>query len=221
MPKAPSVPPASAPQLAASDGPSIVRSKALKQYRLGETDLNSIMPVKIRPHPVGVGARYYNLKDVVALDECLNSALPDPAERAEESGKQIKAFEAMKKYKLNRAQLARIKPVSEVHMPERKVPIVLVYNLSDVEALAAPIAAAAVYAMAAPPRPPHAPVAGSSTGRGTARARTASRRRHDDDYYDSFAFDGAFDGMSGEDAAYKFAEVTGICGPAMAYHNEY
>ncbi|KAJ7775150.1 hypothetical protein B0H16DRAFT_87362 [Mycena metata] len=163
MPKAATAAQAPRPQLAAPNGPLIVRYKALSQYRVGPTDLDSIPPVVIRPWYNGQVARDYNVSDVVALDERLNSDLPDPDERAEETGEQILAFEAMSRFKLNWKQLRRIRPVSEIEMKERKNPNVLVYNLSDVEALNAPIAAAAVHYIAPVPRVRRAPVPPAAT----------------------------------------------------------
>jgi hypothetical protein len=97
MPKAPSGPQA---DLAVADGPAIVRTKATEKYRLGASDLDSILPVSLRLRGQTC-IREYNVKDVEALDARLNSDLPLPSERAAQNGAQIKSFAAMTRFKVS------------------------------------------------------------------------------------------------------------------------
>ncbi|KAJ7685429.1 hypothetical protein DFH06DRAFT_42576 [Mycena polygramma] len=171
MPKATA---SESPQLAAPDGPAIVRTKATEKYRLGASDLDSILPVSIRPRGQTV-IREYNVKDVVALDARLNGALPLPTERAAENGAQIKAFVAMSRFKLRPAQLQRIRAVSETSVEGKKP--VTIYNLCDVEALAQSIAAA-VLPTSQTIAAPTTHVAGSSTSSVPAAVSTGTTRCH-------------------------------------------
>ncbi|KAJ7444851.1 hypothetical protein FB451DRAFT_1433822 [Mycena latifolia] len=211
------MPKASPAVLAARNGATILRTEATKQYRLGSSDLDSILPVSVRPHGQNL-RQEYNVVDVIALDARLNSALPHIWERATENGPQIHFIEAMKRFKLRPTQMYRIKPVSDApNNSNRTGRPYGIYNLCDVERLSASVKAAA-----SSPSPPAAPrsespaagssaVASSSTNpvqSNFARRRTSATRarprpvRHTirievEDYYEEYNM---FDGLSHDDA---------------------
>ncbi|KAJ7087784.1 hypothetical protein C8R44DRAFT_893034 [Mycena epipterygia] len=194
-------------ELAPRNGATILRTKATEVYRLGASDLDSILPVSTRPHGKNLRMEY-NVVDVVTLDTRLNSNLPGPLERAVENGPQIHYYAAMKQFKLRPAQLHRIKPVSEI--PTSGKPLGM-YNCCDVEALAASVNAAA----ASPSRPVSTSASSSvvpessadpgpsvpRTTRAATRKRAPRRPRirieEDYNYEDDFNM---FDGMSPDDA---------------------
>nr|GAT51067.1 predicted protein [Mycena chlorophos] len=127
-------------------------------------------------------------------------------------------------------QLDRIKPVSEDTNPHNaRGPKMRYYNVADVKALCT---ALNIPLPVPTPRKPRASTSKAATANAAASAEAApspatpakkkaaprTKRAvpsysYDDDYYQ----DGIFDGMSGQDAAEKFAELTGIAGPAMSY----
>ncbi|KAJ7047087.1 hypothetical protein C8F04DRAFT_1172843 [Mycena alexandri] len=180
----------------------IMGSHACKQFQLAASDLESILPISDERNPNNSTSRIkkYNVADVRALAERLRSnsnssasGSSSTATLAVASGPKIIRTNAMKEFKLVSCQMDRIKPVKMLPNPHRAGQFTKWYNRCDVKALADSIAQAA----AVPARP-----------------FVSYHEEEDDDY-------NPFDGMSGEEAAFKLAEWTGITGPAMAYCHEY
>ncbi|KAJ6463839.1 hypothetical protein C8R47DRAFT_77429 [Mycena vitilis] len=193
------MPKATKTKLAPANGRWIMKSDAVKQYKLAPSDLDSILPVSVQRNPrhYHMSVTTYNVRDVEALAQRIrnapqasSSASVSTAKFAVPNGKQIMRTTAMNEFGLKPCQMDRIKPVKEMPNPHRSGTMRF-YNRCDVQALATSIATAAAA--------PTAPAPQSTT-----------YHDHDDDY-------NVFDGMSGEEAAFALAKWTGISGPAMAY----
>ncbi|KAJ7775149.1 hypothetical protein B0H16DRAFT_87393 [Mycena metata] len=198
------MPKATPTKLTRPSGGWIMGSKACKQFKLAASDLNSILPIsdESNPHNSRLRIKKYNVADVRALAGRLrsnsnSSASGSTTTLAVATGPSIMRTNAMKEFKLASCQMDRIKPVRMLPNSHRTGQFTKWYNRCDVKALADSIAQAA----AAP--------AGPSV--------SSAARYHEEEDYDY----NPFDGMSGEEAAFKLAEWTGITGPAMAYYHEY
>ncbi|RDB22282.1 hypothetical protein Hypma_010571 [Hypsizygus marmoreus] len=169
-------------------GAWILKTDAIKKYKLGRTDFDAILPVEVRKNPRGgADIMKYNDCDVQALAQRLRSGegLPstssssaDDTALAKPNGRRIMRTNAMKEYNLKSNQMDRIKPISStpnVHGSNTRF-----YNVCDVEALAKQ--------------------AGT-----LAKAPTASTSSYND--YD-YEYDyNPFDGLSHEEAYFKLMSV--------------
>ncbi|KAJ6597168.1 hypothetical protein DFH09DRAFT_1304918 [Mycena vulgaris] len=217
-----------APGLAPRNGDTIGRTAATNKYRLGVRDLDSLLPVSVKPHGKNE-KKDYNLNDVIALDARLNSAIPGPSERTPENGPQMMRFEAMNEFKLQSAQMDRITPVSEIPHPKNGKGPIRVYNRCDVVALDASVTAAAAAAASLcgiPPAPTPSiasgsavPISSTNTGPSSrkrpvttkARSRRAVRAPRPIEQWEDHNMDddpNIFDGMDHDDAAALFAQLT-------------
>ncbi|KAJ7444852.1 hypothetical protein FB451DRAFT_1412975 [Mycena latifolia] len=71
----------SSSQLAIAKGPSIMRTTAMKRFKLAPCQMDRLVPVKEapNPHPTATGpTRYYNLCDVQALVDSVAAAAASP-----------------------------------------------------------------------------------------------------------------------------------------------
>ncbi|KAF7322494.1 hypothetical protein HMN09_00027900 [Mycena chlorophos] len=218
----------------------IYKTEAMKKYHLTAAELEGvpILATEPNPHdPAGPPATKYLEREVLKASQALGAALVKQEVDqympwlAMEHGATILRTKAVEKYKVKTWQLDRIKPVSEDTNPHNaRGPKMRYYNVADVKALCT---AFNIPLPVAPPRKPRASTSKAATAAASAEAAPApatpakkkaaaaprakraapSYSYDDDDYYQ----DGIFDGMSGQDAAEKFAELTGIVGPAMSY----
>ncbi|KAJ3557144.1 hypothetical protein NM688_g1624 [Phlebia brevispora] len=178
-----------AQKLTAPRGFWILRSYAAKYFSdaIGHRDLDSILPISRRKNQHGGlnDIMKYNLCDVVALVLRLQPTY-GPTERAPPRGQEIMLSKARDEYKLESCQLRRLKPRRTAPNPHQKGEMTF-YNREDVVALNAQIEAAAK-------APRGVPIARNNTI---------------DAPYD-FDVEDYFLGLSVEDAATKFTELTDL-----------
>ncbi|KAJ7196564.1 hypothetical protein GGX14DRAFT_375954 [Mycena pura] len=138
MPKVTSSP----TQLAPARGKWIHKTHAMKTYSLGESDLDSILPISDEPNLRSPRTRVkmYNVRDVEALAQRLKDSTPvlqvlSPTTGfAVKKGQEIMRTTAMKGFKLAPCQMDRIKPVRELENPYSKAKGPMrFYNRCDVE----------------------------------------------------------------------------------------
>ncbi|KAJ7074190.1 hypothetical protein C8F01DRAFT_1075779 [Mycena amicta] len=222
----------------AKTGTWIFKTQAMKKYHLTAAQMEEI-PILAReanPHdPNGPEATKYSEREVLKASQKLGEELVTQEVNeyapwlAMEKGSQILRTKAVEKYKLKTWQLDRIKPTDEQTNPHNaKGPKMRHYNVCDIKALATalniplpvptprkPRASTSKAAAATEFTPAPATPKKKAAPKARAGASTSARSmyEHDDEYYQ----DGIFDGMSSRDAAEKFAELTGIMGPAMAH----
>ncbi|KAJ7510153.1 hypothetical protein B0H11DRAFT_1900513 [Mycena galericulata] len=191
------------------NGRTITKTKVKDDYKLGGTDLNSIDYME-KPNPYRKGSMtLYSVADVEALAariQNITAGLSSPSGSgslfAMPNGRRIVRAHALADYTLADVQLDRIKPISEEVNPRGRGPV-RYYNVCDVQELANAI----LEAGAVP--------AASTRARPAARRRAPPTSRYHNRGYDDDR--NVFDGMSGEEAAFNLAALTGIVGPAMSY----
>ncbi|RDB22281.1 hypothetical protein Hypma_010570 [Hypsizygus marmoreus] len=132
---------------ATPNGPWILKTQAMEQYRLGRTDFEAIFPVHVSDNPRGgpYDIMKYNECDVRDLADRLHKGegLSHPSSSvssaegsayATRKGEQITKTNARNRFGLTSSQLERIKPVSRT--PNKYNGLTWLYNVCDVEALA-------------------------------------------------------------------------------------
>ncbi|GJE97972.1 hypothetical protein PsYK624_141940 [Phanerochaete sordida] len=193
-------------------GSWIFKTDARKRYKLSDADLASLTPLSVLPNPRGGPHPVvkYSERDVQALARRLKEAATaagpsSDGDLAKPNGKEILHTKAKNEYGLTTEQLRAIKPTRiEPNPYGDRLPPMKHYNLCDVVALAERLAAARTQSASSS----SAAASSSRPARSPKKGRRAKRSPSPyEDYDGDWDGDGAFDGMSPDDAHAKLMGI--------------